>query len=50
MVELRKALATRDTKLFTFCSGGAMLRSASATQYLMRLMKGHGLEEFEQTG
>lgn len=50
MQDLRKALATRDTKLFAFCSTGAVLNSALGTQYLKRLMKGHALEEFEQTG
>ena len=50
MQELRKALATRDTKLFAFCSTGAVLNSVSSSQYLKRLMIGHGLEDFEESG
>jgi hypothetical protein len=48
--ELRKALATRESKLFAFHANGKVLKTAESAHYLLRLMKGHDLEEFEQLG
>ena len=49
-MELRKALTTRQLKIFVFCSNGAALNSAEFAHYLLYLIKGHGLEEFEKSG
>lgn len=48
--ELRKALSTRQLKMFVFCYNGAAVNSADFAQYLVYLLKGHRLDEFEKTG
>ncbi len=50
MVELRKALNQHLRKMFVFCPTGAVVQSAESAHYLLYLMKGHGLEEYEKAG